>query len=70
MDLVPKIHVSSPKSETGFRSHADFVSLDFIMPLLKCLREIGQDVDFMIEAKLKESSDAKADWGSELKFAG
>ena len=56
VDLVPKIHVSSPKSETEFRSHADFVSLDFIMPLLKGLREIGQDVDFMIEAKLKDQA--------------
>lgn len=56
VDLVPKIHVSSPRSETEFRSHADFVSLDFIMPLLTALHEIGQDVDFMIEAKLKDQA--------------
>ncbi|RHW40229.1 UV DNA damage repair endonuclease UvsE [Neobacillus notoginsengisoli] len=51
---VPKIHVSSPKTEKAFRSHADYVDLEFIMPLLKLLREIGQDVDFMIEAKTKD----------------
>ncbi|CEG29226.1 UV DNA damage repair endonuclease UvsE [Bacillus sp. B-jedd] len=51
---VPKIHVSSPKSEKAYRSHADYLDLDFLMPLLQVLREIGQDVDFMIEAKAKD----------------
>jgi UV DNA damage endonuclease len=52
--LVPKIHISSPKSEKEFRSHSDLVDPEFIMPLLRALREIGQDVDFMIEAKCKD----------------
>ncbi|WP_409272542.1 UV DNA damage repair endonuclease UvsE [Neobacillus sp. SCS-31] len=56
MEHVPKIHVSSPKSENAFRSHADHVDLEFIMPLLKLLREIGHDVDFMIEAKTKDQA--------------
>ncbi|MFC7062895.1 UV DNA damage repair endonuclease UvsE [Halobacillus seohaensis] len=50
----PKIHISSPKSEKSFRSHADFVDLDFIQPLLKELKVQDQDVDFMIEAKEKD----------------
>jgi UV DNA damage endonuclease len=52
----PKIHISSPKSEKEFRSHADFVDLEFIMPFFKMLREAGQDVDFMIEAKAKDQA--------------
>ncbi|PAE43575.1 UV DNA damage repair endonuclease UvsE [Bacillus sp. 7884-1] len=59
VDLVPKIHISSPKAEKEFRSHADYVDLEFIMPLLKMLKEIGQDVDFMIEAKAKDQATLK-----------
>ncbi len=29
---IPKVHLSSPKSEQAFRSHADFVALDFVLP--------------------------------------
>ncbi|WP_442596975.1 UV DNA damage repair endonuclease UvsE [Neobacillus sp. D3-1R] len=50
----PKIHISSPKSEKAFRSHADFVDLNFLMPLIEVLRELKKDVDFMIEAKMKD----------------
>lgn len=50
---VPKVHISSPKSEKAFRSHADFVSLDFILPFLKMAKELDQDFDIMIEAKQK-----------------
>ncbi|MCA1055068.1 UV DNA damage repair endonuclease UvsE [Rossellomorea aquimaris] len=53
-DLVPKIHISSPKSEKAFRSHADDVDPDFVEPFFKTLKKIGQDVDFMIEAKNKD----------------
>jgi UV DNA damage endonuclease len=51
--LPPKIHVSSPKSEKAFRSHADYVDFDFIYPLLKDLKTLDQDVDIMVEAKSK-----------------
>jgi UV DNA damage endonuclease len=54
--LNPKIHISSPKSEKAFRSHADYVDPDFIQPLLTILRDIGEDVDFMIEAKAKDKA--------------
>lgn len=53
---VPKIHISSPKSAREFRSHADYIDIEFIMPLLKVLKELGQDVDFMIEAKMKDKA--------------
>lgn len=52
--VVPKIHISSPKSLSEFRSHADYIDMEFIMPLFKALRELRQDVDFMIEAKMKD----------------
>lgn len=54
--LNPKIHISSPKSEKAFRSHADYVDPDFIRPLLEMLRGIGHNVDFMIEAKTKDKA--------------
>ncbi|MBU8914963.1 UV DNA damage repair endonuclease UvsE [Bacillus sp. FJAT-29953] len=54
--LLPKVHISSPKSEKEYRSHADFVDPEFIMPFLKMLRESGRDVDFMIEAKAKDQA--------------
>jgi UV DNA damage endonuclease len=56
---IPKIHISSPRSQKEFRAHAEMVNLDFIMPLLDLLRELGQDVDFMIEAKSKDQATLK-----------
>lgn len=50
---IPKVHISSPKSESTFRAHADYVSLDFILPFLKMAKELNQDFDIMIEAKQK-----------------
>ncbi|CDQ21441.1 UV-damage endonuclease [Halobacillus karajensis] len=52
--MPPKIHISSPKSDKDFRSHADYVDPNFIRPLLKKLKELGTPVDFMIEAKEKD----------------
>ena len=52
-DMVPKVHISSPKSDQAYRSHADFISLDFILPFLKVAKELNQDFDIMIEAKQK-----------------
>jgi UV DNA damage endonuclease len=54
--IQPKVHISSPKSEKEFRSHANFVSVEFMMPFLKLLQEYGHDVDFMIEAKAKDQA--------------
>ncbi|GGA40950.1 UV DNA damage repair endonuclease UvsE [Psychrobacillus lasiicapitis] len=52
-NTIPKVHISSPKSDQTYRSHADFVSLDFILPFLKMAKELNQDFDIMIEAKQK-----------------
>ncbi|WP_422659729.1 UV DNA damage repair endonuclease UvsE [Paenibacillus sp. EC2-1] len=54
--LAPKIHVSSPKSPTDIRSHADGVD---VVPLLSFLRKIAgstSQVDVMIEAKKKDGA--------------
>lgn len=51
---MPKVHISSPKSEKAFRSHADFVDLQFILPFLKMAKELNQDFDIMVEAKMKD----------------
>ncbi|WP_075981891.1 UV DNA damage repair endonuclease UvsE [Bacillus massilinigeriensis] len=53
-NLLPKVHISSPKSDTAFRSHSDYVSLEFIMPFLKMAKELNHDFDIMIEAKNKD----------------
>ena len=50
---VPKVHLSSPKSEQAYRSHADFVSIEFVLPFLKMVKGLNQDFDIMIEAKQK-----------------
>lgn len=52
-NIVPKVHISSPKSDQSFRSHSDFVSLEFVLPFLKMVKELNQDFDIMIEAKQK-----------------
>ncbi|MFC5592052.1 UV DNA damage repair endonuclease UvsE [Sporosarcina soli] len=52
-NIVPKVHISSPKSDQAYRSHADFVSLDFVLPFLKMAKELNQDFDIMVEAKQK-----------------
>ena len=54
--LPPKIHVSSPKSPSDPRSHADGVEA---APLVGFLRHIAADtprLDVMIEAKLKDGA--------------
>jgi UV DNA damage endonuclease len=53
---TPKIHISSPRTEKEFRSHADYVDLDSVWPFVKLLREFGHDVEFMIEAKAKDQA--------------
>ncbi|MFJ8066333.1 UV DNA damage repair endonuclease UvsE [Psychrobacillus sp. NPDC096426] len=52
-NIVPKVHISSPKSDQSYRSHADLVSLDFVLPFLKMAKELDKDFDVMIEAKQK-----------------
>jgi UV DNA damage endonuclease len=55
-NLKPKVHLSSPKSESSFRSHSDYLSLDFVKPFFKTARELNRDFDVMIEAKGKDKA--------------
>jgi UV DNA damage endonuclease len=52
----PKVHLSSPKSEKDFRSHHDFINLDDFALFINKSKEANQDVDVMIEAKMKDSA--------------
>jgi UV DNA damage endonuclease len=54
--LVPKLHMSSPKSEKMYRAHSDYIDIEYFEPLLKLLKELGEDVDIMIEAKAKDKA--------------
>jgi UV DNA damage endonuclease len=54
--LPPKLHVSSPKSESDPRGHADYID---IAPLMEFLRDVAGSapaIDVMIEAKRKDES--------------
>ncbi|MBF0705207.1 UV DNA damage repair endonuclease UvsE [Alkalihalobacillus hwajinpoensis] len=52
--LLPKYHLSSPKSASAYRSHADYVDSEFAIPFIDMLKEYGEDADIMIEAKKKD----------------
>ncbi|UOY91257.1 UV DNA damage repair endonuclease UvsE [Ectobacillus sp. JY-23] len=56
VDLPPKVHLSSPKSEKEFRAHADYVDLEFIKPFLQVTKAYGKDFDVMIESKAKDKA--------------
>ncbi|MTI70259.1 MAG: UV DNA damage repair endonuclease UvsE [Firmicutes bacterium] len=51
--LKPKIHISSPKSETKKRAHAEEIDFDFFNDFIKKAKVIDRDFDIMIEAKNK-----------------
>lgn len=53
-NIRPKFHLSSPKSTSAYRSHADYVDSEFAIPFLNMLKEHGEDADIMIEAKKKD----------------
>lgn len=54
--LPPKIHVSSPKSNTEIRSHSDYVNPGDVFPFLKIMAQTGEDIDIMVEAKQKDDA--------------
>lgn len=43
LKILPKIHISSPKSEKEYRSHSDYVDLEFLIPLITTLKEMNVD---------------------------
>lgn len=53
---VPKFHLSSPKSESLIRAHADYVDMDFAVPFIQALKTFGKSADIMIEAKAKDKA--------------
>jgi len=57
--MVPKFHLSSPKSDKMIRAHADYVDPDFAMPFIKALKAYGHSSDIMIEAKAKDKAAIK-----------
>lgn len=56
LELPPKIHVSSPKSEKDTRSHADFIDPGPLLTFLRSIAPLTPRVDVMIEAKKKDDA--------------
>ena len=52
----PKIHFSSPKSESSYRSHADNINPEEFAAFLDIARATGRDFDVMLEAKNKDTA--------------
>ncbi|MYL35705.1 UV DNA damage repair endonuclease UvsE [Pontibacillus yanchengensis] len=50
----PKVHLSSPKNDKEYRSHADRIDLQFALPFLKACKQKTDILDVMIEAKEKD----------------
>lgn len=59
LGIVPKFHLSSPKSESLIRAHADYVDIDFAIPFIRALKDYGHSADIMIEAKAKDKAAIK-----------
>lgn len=53
-DISPKIHISSPRSEKSFRSHADNIDVNTFLKFLEKAKKVDRDFDVMIEAKNKD----------------
>ncbi|MGM7702815.1 UV DNA damage repair endonuclease UvsE [Pseudalkalibacillus sp. Hm43] len=54
--LPVKMHISSPKSEKQFRSHADYVNVEMFMDFLNQIKGSVDQIDCMIEAKKKDEA--------------
>jgi UV DNA damage endonuclease len=53
-DKVPKIHLSSPKSDQDLRAHAAQINPEDFVPFLSSAKKLDRDFDVMIEAKDKD----------------
>jgi UV DNA damage endonuclease len=56
LKLPPKLHVSSPKSLSDPRGHADYIELDPLMKFLQEIADVTPAIDIMIEAKRKDEA--------------
>lgn len=54
--LPIKMHISSPKSESAFRHHADTVDVEMFFQFLNEIKGTVPQIDCMIEAKLKDAA--------------
>lgn len=55
--LLPvKMHISSPKSKTDFRAHADTIDLNLFWEFIEIAKGTVGQIDVMIEAKLKDEA--------------
>jgi UV DNA damage endonuclease len=50
----PKIHVSSPKSESNLKSHHDYINAEEFVKFLHQIKGKVSDFDAMLEAKKKD----------------
>jgi len=54
--LPPKIHVSSPRSETDFRSHNDYIDSSELYSFIRMVSNYNVNLDVMVEAKQKDKA--------------
>ncbi|WP_256761731.1 UV DNA damage repair endonuclease UvsE [Cohnella sp. WQ 127256] len=54
--LPPKLHVSSPKSVTDPRGHADLIEIEQLLRFLVDIASVTPAIDVMIEAKSKDEA--------------
>lgn len=53
-NLILKVHISSPKNQEKFRSHADYIDFNYIKDFLNRIDKYDRKIDIMVEAKLKD----------------
>lgn len=54
--LPVKMHISSPKNEKEFKSHADYIDVDLFLEFVKKTNGSTEQIDCMIEAKQKDGA--------------
>ncbi|RHW32757.1 UV DNA damage repair endonuclease UvsE [Lysinibacillus yapensis] len=54
--LPIKMHISSPKSQTEFRHHSDFVDAEMFFDFLNAIKGTVPEIHCMIEAKQKDAA--------------
>ena len=54
--LPLKMHISSPRSETEFRAHADYIDVNMFMGFLETVNHTLPEIHCMIEAKAKDNA--------------
>ena len=54
--LPPKMHISSPRSNTDYRAHADYVDSGMFMNFLNEIKGSTPQINCMIEAKQKDDA--------------